>query len=175
MGAFPAIADPRVSLYGDLADAQARHATDLLVEQTTRSFTERVREAAWRDIPVSYILCEHDQAIPPALQEQLATHTHATTYRVASGHSPFLSMPVNLVAREGRVPAMASTVSDGELSEREATLAGLAAAAREREDLAPGSIARHLASIAVHDRAAGHPSPQPRRLVPYRDRPWSIC
>jgi pimeloyl-ACP methyl ester carboxylesterase len=97
-GHFPAIADPRVSLYGDLADAQARHATDLLVEQTTRSFTERVREAAWRDIPVSYILCEHDQAIPPALQEQMATHAHATTYRVASGHSPFLSMPVELAA-----------------------------------------------------------------------------
>ena len=29
----------------------------------------------------------------------------------------------------------------------------------EREGLAPGSIARHLASIAVHHRAAGHPSP----------------
>jgi integrase len=29
----------------------------------------------------------------------------------------------------------------------------------ERAGLAPGSIARHLASIAVHHRAAGHPSP----------------
>jgi site-specific recombinase XerD len=130
---------------------------------------------------------------------------------------------------EGWAPAVPSVTNDGVLSERDATLAGLAAAAREhagraraastergyaedltrfrlwcvdlgleappadpltvalyvahlapawrpaesddppeavvsgevreREGLAPGSIARHLASIAVHHRAAGHHSP----------------
>ncbi|GAA3210158.1 hypothetical protein [Nonomuraea helvata] len=43
-----------------------------MVNQTVRSFAEKVEAAAWRNIPSTYIITEQDKAIPPALQEQMA-------------------------------------------------------------------------------------------------------
>jgi pimeloyl-ACP methyl ester carboxylesterase len=96
-GLFPLINDPRTSLYGDLPDAEAEQAMSELVEQTVLSFAERVDAAAWNHIPSTYIIAEHDKAIPPEVQEQMATQA-TETHRIASAHSPFLSQPHQLAA-----------------------------------------------------------------------------
>ncbi|TDD56509.1 alpha/beta hydrolase [Nonomuraea terrae] len=96
-GLFPLIDDPRNSLYGDLPDDEAEQLVSKLVEQTVRSFAEKVDAAAWRDIPSTYIVAEQDKAIPPALQEQMAAHA-TEIRRIPSGHSSFLSQPRQLAA-----------------------------------------------------------------------------
>lgn len=54
--------------------------------------------AAWRHIPSTYLLCDGDNAIPPALQESMVETVKAagvpiTVERCQAGHSPFLSVP----------------------------------------------------------------------------------
>ncbi|MFG6200364.1 alpha/beta hydrolase [Nonomuraea sp. JJY05] len=96
-GLFPLVGDPRTSLYGDLPDAEAEQAVSKLVDQTVRSFAEKVEAAAWRNIPSTYIITEQDKAIPPSLQEQMAAQA-AEIRRLPGGHSPFLSQPHRLAA-----------------------------------------------------------------------------
>jgi NAD(P)-dependent dehydrogenase (short-subunit alcohol dehydrogenase family) len=90
-GLFPAIDDPLNSLYADVAPAQAGFAASMLIEQTTRSFVDRVDGAGWKHIPTAYVITDDDQAIPPAMQAEMAHHARATTYHLTSSHSPFLS------------------------------------------------------------------------------------
>ncbi|MEV0229276.1 alpha/beta hydrolase [Nonomuraea sp. NPDC050786] len=102
-GLFPLIDEPRTSLYGDLPVAEAEQAVSTLVNQTVRSFAEKVEAAAWRNIPSACIITEQDKAIPPAraippaLQEQMAAQA-AEIRRIPGGHSPFLSQPRRLAA-----------------------------------------------------------------------------
>nr|SBO98684.1 Probable signal peptide protein [Nonomuraea gerenzanensis] len=96
-GLFPRGEEPRVSLYGDLPDEEAEQAVSMLVDQTIRSFAEKVDVAAWRSIPSAYIITEQDKAIPPALQEQMAAQANEI-HRLPGGHSPFLSRPRRLAA-----------------------------------------------------------------------------
>ncbi|MGJ6967958.1 alpha/beta hydrolase [Streptosporangium sp. G11] len=96
-GLFPLGDDPRTSLYGDLTDADAEQAMSGLVQQTVRSFAEKVDAAAWRDIPSTYIVTEQDKSLPPALQEQMAAQA-TEIRRITSSHSPFLSQPRRLAA-----------------------------------------------------------------------------
>jgi pimeloyl-ACP methyl ester carboxylesterase len=97
-GWFPTINDPLHSLYADISEPQAGLACSLLVEQTTRSFVDRITGAGWKDIPTSYIICDQDQAIPPALQAEMAKHARAVVHHMNSSHSPFLSHPEELAA-----------------------------------------------------------------------------
>jgi pimeloyl-ACP methyl ester carboxylesterase len=97
-GMFPIINDPLHSLYADVSEPQAELAISLLIEQTTRSFIDRVDRAGWKDTPTSYIICDNDQAIPPAMQTEMAQHAGATVYHMGSSHSPFLSHPEELAA-----------------------------------------------------------------------------
>ncbi|TDD56997.1 alpha/beta hydrolase [Nonomuraea terrae] len=96
-GLLPLISGARTSLYGDLPDAEAEQAMSALVDQTVRSFAEKVGAVAWRDIPSTYIVAEQDQAISLALQEKMAAQA-AEIRRLTSGHSPFLSQPRILAA-----------------------------------------------------------------------------
>lgn len=96
--------DPRTSLYGDLPEDQAEHAVGQLVEQSLRALREPVTRAAWRTVPSTYVLCEDDQALPPALQERMSAHaTHVE--RIGTHHSPFLSAPAELAALLVKVAA----------------------------------------------------------------------
>ncbi|KAH8805441.1 Alpha/beta hydrolase fold-1 [Xylogone sp. PMI_703] len=51
------------------------------------------------DIPCAktYVLCENDQAVPPAFQEAMAKTGGFDIARVPSGHAPFLSIPEEIV------------------------------------------------------------------------------
>ncbi|MGV9454453.1 alpha/beta fold hydrolase [Streptomyces sp. NPDC003635] len=94
-GTLPAHEDARNHLYADVRDDVARRAVDRLVPQTVKSFSEPLTTAAWKSVPSTYIVCEQDRAVDPGLQEQLAARSERS-YRIAAGHSPFLSLPVEL-------------------------------------------------------------------------------
>jgi hypothetical protein len=54
-------------------------------------------EPAWRTVASTYIVCDDDQIIAPAAQEQMAGH--ATDVRhIDSDHSPFLACPAELAS-----------------------------------------------------------------------------
>ncbi|WP_116215124.1 alpha/beta hydrolase [Streptomyces olivoreticuli] len=94
--------DPRTALYGDLPDDQAEHAVGRLVDQSLRSFRQPLTHAAWRTVPSTYVLCERDQALPPAPQERMSTRA-TRVERLDTGHSPFLSAPAEPAALLGRI------------------------------------------------------------------------
>jgi hypothetical protein len=50
-----------------------------------------------RGHPTTYIICEQDQAVPPAVQEQMAAAADHVQ-RLPSSHQPMSSMPERLAA-----------------------------------------------------------------------------
>ena len=48
-------------------------------------------------MPSTYVVCERDNAIPPAAQEHMSAHA-GTVSRLEAGHSPFLSRPHDVTA-----------------------------------------------------------------------------
>lgn len=42
-------------------------------------------------VPVTYLICENDQAVPVQLQEGFAQRANAKVERCSAGHSPMLS------------------------------------------------------------------------------------
>jgi pimeloyl-ACP methyl ester carboxylesterase len=95
IGTLPAHEDPGSHLYADVPDDVARQAVDRLVLQTVKSFSEPLTTAAWKAVPAAYIVCEQDRAVDPGFQEQMAARSERS-YRIAAGHSPFLSVPEEL-------------------------------------------------------------------------------
>ena len=53
------------------------------------------RDPAWRTVASTYIICDDDQIIAPAAQEQMAGHAIAVRH-IDSDHSPFLACPAEL-------------------------------------------------------------------------------
>lgn len=94
-GVVPVPDDPVTTFYNDVAPDAAAGAARQLVPQAVRSWSEEVRTVGWRAIPASYVLCEKDQALAPAMQEKFALRA-GSLHRIASGHSPFLSVPGEL-------------------------------------------------------------------------------
>ncbi|KAK5138026.1 hypothetical protein LTR08_005823 [Meristemomyces frigidus] len=78
-------------LSADVAQEQAKH----LREMHVTFFHHRVKYAAWKHIPSTYLFCENDKALPPGGQEAMIAQPGAnfTVERCGASHSPFLSMP----------------------------------------------------------------------------------
>ncbi|MFB7652485.1 MULTISPECIES: alpha/beta hydrolase [unclassified Streptomyces] len=94
--------DPREALYGDLPGHCAEYAMSQLIGQSRRSFGEQVTRATWRTVPSTYVLCERDQALRPALQAEMSVRaTHVA--RLDAGHCPFLSAPAQLATLLGDI------------------------------------------------------------------------
>jgi pimeloyl-ACP methyl ester carboxylesterase len=90
-------ADPQRVFYGDLPAELTTHYADRLRPQSIASFAQPLTTAAWRDVDSTYLVCSHDEAIPPALQRAMAaraTHQH----ELASSHSPVASSPQEVAA-----------------------------------------------------------------------------
>lgn len=100
---FQAVPDHPVPLfYADVPEPEAEEAAKQLVPQSTKSFSDTLTRAGWHTIPSTYIVCEHDRALPPQDQEALAARSDAV-HRIACHHSPFLSMPGELAALLTRI------------------------------------------------------------------------
>jgi pimeloyl-ACP methyl ester carboxylesterase len=78
--------------YGDVAPDDAAWTENQLLPSSYTTVTESLTVAAWRNIPSTYVLCEHDQALPPPTQEQMAKRA-GDVRRLPSSHSPMLSRP----------------------------------------------------------------------------------
>ncbi|WBP90532.1 alpha/beta fold hydrolase [Kitasatospora cathayae] len=103
-GQAPPYPDSRRILFDDVPGADADRAVTRLRPQSVRSFTEPVTTAGWRTVPSSYIVCDRDQALEPSRQRELAGRA-GSVHRLASSHSPFLSMPRQLATLLGRIAA----------------------------------------------------------------------
>ncbi|WP_371794741.1 alpha/beta fold hydrolase [Streptomyces sp. NBC_01718] len=94
-GTLPIPSQPSIHLYGGAAVEDAARATERLVPQTVKSFSEPLTATAWKTVPSTYIICELDEILPPAFQEAMSARSDRS-YRLSSSHSPFLSMPAEL-------------------------------------------------------------------------------
>ena len=86
------------------ADVDKQHAEVELRRMVPQSIASAVApsSAPDRGHPTTYIICEHDQAFPPAAQEQMAAAADHVE-RLASSHQPMMSMPDKLAETLGRV------------------------------------------------------------------------
>jgi len=89
--------DPEHVFYNDCTPEVAARAAARLVPQRKAVFAQELRAAAWQRVPSTYVVCERDNAIPPAVQERMAAHA-GTISRIDAGHSPFLSRPHDVQA-----------------------------------------------------------------------------
>lgn len=81
--------------YNDLPDAEAQQLFDSLQPHSQDAFEIPVNYIpADIEIPKTYIICERDQALPPAAQRKLAEQTPGMKVEtIDTGHSPFASQP----------------------------------------------------------------------------------
>ena len=74
----------------------------LLKHPRAAQFTA-VSHEAFREVPVTYLLCEQDQALPVEIQQMMVGRLEeagakvATVETCAGSHSPFLSIPETVV------------------------------------------------------------------------------
>jgi pimeloyl-ACP methyl ester carboxylesterase len=85
--------------YGDCTDADVEFCASNLRPHPMRSAPNVVQRAAWREVPTTYVLCEHDGSITLDYMKAAAA---LVDNRVSwpTSHSPFLSQPdlvVNLL------------------------------------------------------------------------------
>lgn len=90
-------ADPKHVFFADCPPDVAERADAALEPQRRDVFAQEIRAAAWQTVPSTYVVCERDNAIPPAVQERMAERA-GTLNRIDSGHAPFLSRPDELTA-----------------------------------------------------------------------------
>jgi len=84
--------DPVGTFYADCDPDDAAAATARLVPQHVLPLTQPLARAGWRDHATTYVVCDADRAIAPALQERMAARA-GTVHHLPTGHSPFLAAP----------------------------------------------------------------------------------
>jgi pimeloyl-ACP methyl ester carboxylesterase len=93
--------NPKQIFFNDCEPDVAERSAAALVPQRKDVFRQEILAAAWQHVPSTYVVCARDNALGPALQEQMAERAGAVR-RIDSGHSAFLSRPdeVTAVIRE---------------------------------------------------------------------------
>ena len=89
--------DPEHVFYADCPPEVAERAAAALVPHRKEVFVQELASAAWQTVPSTYVVCERDNAIPPALQEIMSQRA-GTVSRMDASHSPFLSRPDEVTA-----------------------------------------------------------------------------
>lgn len=90
---FLTVSEPIDVFYHDVPQERAAAMADKLTTTSPRTWQGRVSWAAWRWVPSTYVVCEHDRAIPLQAQEAIVERSGVAVVRLSSGHSPFLSCP----------------------------------------------------------------------------------
>lgn len=91
------------SLYHDVPRQEAEKMIAGLKPQSLGSFQAKMKSpAAWREIPVAYLVCEEDKALPAMLQDGMIqgvkdAGADVVVERLAASHSPHLSQPEAVV------------------------------------------------------------------------------
>jgi hypothetical protein len=86
--------------FSDVSPEEADIAWDNLFKQQSRKSITTFPQYVESEIrcPKTYVVCEKDQAVPPAFQEQMAGMGGFNIVKVSSGHAPFLTVPNEIVA-----------------------------------------------------------------------------
>ena len=82
--------------YGDCSALLAEWAVAQLDAQAPESLFAKVSGAPWREIESTYVICTEDLVFPVGFQQRLAKRCHRSV-EWASGHSPMLSCPAQVV------------------------------------------------------------------------------
>jgi pimeloyl-ACP methyl ester carboxylesterase len=82
--------------YQDCDPAEAEAAFERLTPEHPSTRSAKVTTASWQQIPSGYIVCADDQAVPVDVQRTLAARVQSSI-EIASGHSPMLSRPGELI------------------------------------------------------------------------------
>lgn len=90
---------PENIFYNDLPESQAKKFASKLTHQDKPSFYTPLTYPAYNEVPVSYLLCEQDNAIPLVAQQAMVNigGQGVTTHVCSASHSPMLSMPEKVV------------------------------------------------------------------------------
>lgn len=102
------ITDPEHRFYHDLAPNERKKWKTRLVKHPTAAQFQGPKQvstsAAWRSIPVTYLICNNDLALPVGAQEMMISRIEQADAGIKvhreyceAGHSPFLSMPDRVV------------------------------------------------------------------------------
>ncbi|KAL1864006.1 hypothetical protein Daus18300_007971 [Diaporthe australafricana] len=94
---------PEDIFYNDLGAAEAKKSVDTLTHHSYRCLYTKLTYPAYKDIPTTYLFCEKDNAIPLFVQEKMVGDAKALGVQIDTetfdaSHSPFLSMPDEIVA-----------------------------------------------------------------------------
>lgn len=94
---------PEHIFYNDLSIEEAKKSVDALSHHSYRCLFTKLTYPGYKDIPTTYLLCEKDNAIPLCVQEKMVDNArglgvHVDTVTFDASHSPFLSMPDDVVA-----------------------------------------------------------------------------
>jgi pimeloyl-ACP methyl ester carboxylesterase len=68
------------------------------VSDTINFYDEHLDWSAVRELPCSYVLTVYDTAVPPGLQEVMASRVAAAVVPLAAGHLPHVTMPDAIAA-----------------------------------------------------------------------------
>ncbi|KIW98009.1 uncharacterized protein Z519_01593 [Cladophialophora bantiana CBS 173.52] len=88
--------NPEHVFYHDLPAEEQKHWASKLKHHSTIAQKTPLTQVAYTDIPVTYLYCEDDQALPLAVQEMMVRQSglaDVQELRCRAGHSPFLSQP----------------------------------------------------------------------------------
>ncbi|KAF5016662.1 hypothetical protein F66182_11587 [Fusarium sp. NRRL 66182] len=85
--------------YNDLPKSSMENLISSLKHQSKASFFTPLTYAAYQDVPVSYLLCENDNAIPIQGQQAMVGigGPNVTSHFCTAGHMPMLNMPERVV------------------------------------------------------------------------------
>lgn len=85
--------------YNDLPKSTIDEIMPKLVHQAKPSFYTPLTYPAYQDVPVSYLLCEQDNAIPIVAQQAMVGigGPNVVSHVCSASHSPMLSMPSKVV------------------------------------------------------------------------------
>jgi pimeloyl-ACP methyl ester carboxylesterase len=88
----------REAFYEDCSPEDAAWATALLVPEPISSFQTRlaISEERFGSLPRLYVKCLRDRVVTVALQERMLAQTPCEVLTMDTGHSPFISAPVEL-------------------------------------------------------------------------------
>lgn len=89
------MADPGHRFYNDLSQEEKDHWVSELRPSPAIAQLTPLTYTAYTHYPVTYLLCEKDEALPIDLQKMMVAGTGIDfqTETCTSGHSPFLSQP----------------------------------------------------------------------------------
>ena len=75
--------DPVPTFYADCPPEVAARAAAAIVPHRKDAFRQELRAAAWQSVPSTYVVCDRDNALPPAAQEaHVGTRRHRQPHRL---------------------------------------------------------------------------------------------